>query len=765
MKLSSKMQLLAAVTIAVVGVSIAGNWRTGTLLDRRERSALELAEITAAKSDSSRIETLFMKILLDRSRAEVSGGNQMRLAELQESLRRHLASLKGGGIDLDAIREFKAVQDNADHLLEVVVGSAGQWIASSYAKSSNARADQDELLSRIVAGRQRCDESLDNISAILDARWKKLSTADRVAQLASAAKLDTVQVQQWLTDISATRAMDGMDDGFAMAETFAAHFGGVLADLAELNSEGIADLDELRATFTAYYEKGKWMAGEYIDGGPAKGNVAMAEFDAYAAAIGASMDILVENSSAMANEQGIVRAAKSRLVDTTMGLRDLYAMGKGTLIDPSMTRLPPGYEAAVLDRYSLIDSSLDQLGQSAKQLGITAELSELKAVREDAVSLCAESVPGWVALNGLLFNQLELEFAELQRTMGIAADDLAVSLEFFSNRSSEQDRQAQADLRSAMGRAGMASIALGAILLVSVFLLSRSISTAIRGISSLLERNSTRLEESSRQMANLSSNLAAGAHSQAQALNESETKVTSLLESMSESNRHVGEAEVVAGKNSQLAQGALAGMNAVMKRVEDASEACKELLDSVDAVDSASRDTAQVIQTIDSIAFKTNLLALNAAVEAARAGDAGRCFAVVAEEVSGLANQSTGAVQETSALIEAANGKTASSRFASQNVEKFLVAIADSASEFSGQMKEVAHGSSQQRSVLLQIVSDSELQNTSVGQISEELSMVSRIVEETVASAQVSASTSEDLNGQVHELSRLVAELRSMLDG
>ncbi len=95
-------------------------------------------------------------------------------------------------------------------------------------------------------------------------------------------KLDVVQVQQWLTDISATRAAAGLDDGFKEAEKYAGLFRKHTEELKVLHPENRREIEELQNSFEAFYDKGKWMAGQYIKGGPELGNKAMGEFDGFA---------------------------------------------------------------------------------------------------------------------------------------------------------------------------------------------------------------------------------------------------------------------------------------------------------------------------------------------------------------------------------------------------------------------------------------------------------------------------------------------------
>ena len=121
-------------------------------------------------------------------------------------------------------------------------------------------------------------------------------------------KLDVVQVQQFLTDVSATRGLDGLNDGFDKAKSFADRFAADLlsaSKLAEtLHVPAVSDaLGKLDGVFEPYYATGQKMAQAYVAQGPQGGNVLMGEFDATASEMGASVDAMlaaVETSSAEA---------------------------------------------------------------------------------------------------------------------------------------------------------------------------------------------------------------------------------------------------------------------------------------------------------------------------------------------------------------------------------------------------------------------------------------------------------------------------------
>jgi len=103
-------------------------------------------------------------------------------------------------------------------------------------------------------------------------------------------KLSVVQVQQWLTDISATRGRDGLNDGFDEAEANAKQFKTLIGELQALDSAQADRYQAMLPVFDAYYSTGKRMAKAYIDEGPDSGNKMMADFDKVAANMAAEVD-------------------------------------------------------------------------------------------------------------------------------------------------------------------------------------------------------------------------------------------------------------------------------------------------------------------------------------------------------------------------------------------------------------------------------------------------------------------------------------------
>jgi methyl-accepting chemotaxis protein len=180
----------------------------------------------------------------------------------------------------------------------------------------------------------------------------------------------------------------------------------------------------------------------------------------------------------------------------------------------------------------------------------------------------------------------------------------------------------------------------------------------------------------------------------------------------------------------------------VRNRVRSGAESMHELDDAMTRMTDSAKKTAQIVKRIDEIAFQTNLLALNAAVEAARAGDAGRGFAVVADEVRQLAIRAAEAAKETSSLIDQTVASTTASTAISRRVGEHLTAVQN-------EIDRVA-------TVVSEIASDCTFQRDQTGDIRTALEQVGRLTQDSAASAEESASASEQLSAQAAMMKELV---------
>jgi methyl-accepting chemotaxis protein len=174
-----------------------------------------------------------------------------------------------------------------------------------------------------------------------------------------------------------------------------------------------------------------------------------------------------------------------------------------------------------------------------------------------------------------------------------------------------------------------------------------------------------------------------------------------------------------------------------------------EVVETMAAIDTASRKVVDIIGVIDSIAFQTNILALNAAVEAARAGEQGRGFAVVAAEVRGLAQRSAAAAKEIKGLIGDASGKVGAGSALVQDAGRTMADVVASVRRVSDIVAEITAASAEQ--------------SLGIGQVNQAISQMDGTTQQNAALVEEAAAAAEGLHRQADLLVSLVGQFR--LDG
>lgn len=183
--------------------------------------------------------------------------------------------------------------------------------------------------------------------------------------------------------------------------------------------------------------------------------------------------------------------------------------------------------------------------------------------------------------------------------------------------------------------------------------------TQFRGLISEVNTSVVALNDATNQLATNVSVTTQGVQSQMAETDMVATAITEMVATVDEISKNTTD---TANKAELTNQNAISGQQGVEKTIEQIHQLSSNLLDSqqvITALESDSQSIGQVLEVIRGIAEQTNLLALNAAIEAARAGEQGRGFAVVADEVRSLASKTQDSTKEIESIISQFQGRTA----------------------------------------------------------------------------------------------------------
>lgn len=205
-----------------------------------------------------------------------------------------------------------------------------------------------------------------------------------------------------------------------------------------------------------------------------------------------------------------------------------------------------------------------------------------------------------------------------------------------------------------------------------------------------------------------------------------------------------------AGKGTQAVQDSIKGMNEIRDQIQETSKRIKRLGES-------SQEIGEIVELISDITEQTNVLALNAAIQAASAGDAGRGFTVVAEEVQRLAERSGEATKQIAAIVKTIQTDTQGAVSAMEESTRGVVEgakLSDAAGQALSEIGEV----SQNLANLIASISDAtRLQADSATGVAGKMQDILRVTEQTTAGTQKTATAVGELAGLATELKGSVA--------
>ena len=513
-------------------------------------------------------------------------------------------------------------------------------------------------------------------------------------------RANVIQVQQFLTDISATRAQDGLNDGFELAkeagDAFAIEVKKAEA-IAKRNDyqEVLIILKKLTANFEPYYATGQKMAKAYIADGPASGNQIMGDFDATSSAMQEECEKLVtfvenkvhtdvvtadehildlQNSNAT-TEKFVLISNVIAIVLSLLGAIYLYRL-LSRLFGNLQTDLSIFGEERYTDSLSLNPANKDEFGFVARTL---TEMKDklLKGKELEAQQATLKQQAEVARKEGMmqLAQSFEDRVQSIVQAVAAAATELSQTADLTitsTNRSQDMAREASASATQTAGN------------VESVASAAAELSSAVQEISSQLMRSNQLVADS-------------------------------------------------------------------VHKTQAADERAKSL--SI-----AAEKVKEVVGLISEIASQTNLLALNATIESARAGEAGKGFAVVASEVKNLATQTGNSIVDINKVIQEMSTATGEIAGALTDIRQSVTQISESSSGISSAVEEQAATTNEIMRNMQTAAQGTSQVNHSVSEISAASQQANNSSQEVAAAARELSVQAENLDKQVREF---LSEIRS----
>ena len=278
--------------------------------------------------------------------------------------------------------------------------------------------------------------------------------------------------------------------------------------------------------------------------------------------------------------------------------------------------------------------------------------------------------------------------------------------------------------------------------------------TLVKGINSATDQVTKATQETQA----ISNRLYEASQRQNREIQQASASVLNMAQSINEVAQSAAQSAKVA--NTQLAaaekggnavQNQISGMNEIRTQIQETSKRIKRLGES-------SLEIGEIVELISDITEQTNVLALNAAIQAASAGEAGRGFSVVAEEVQRLAERSGEATKQIEAIVKTIQADTQDAVAA---MEKSTVGVVEGAklSDAAGQaLTEIQSVSRELAELIGRISAQTQMQSTSVTEVTKGMQGILKITEETTEGT-------KQTNVSIGQLTKLAAELRSSVAG
>jgi methyl-accepting chemotaxis protein len=252
--------------------------------------------------------------------------------------------------------------------------------------------------------------------------------------------------------------------------------------------------------------------------------------------------------------------------------------------------------------------------------------------------------------------------------------------------------------------------------------------------------------------------MAAGANEQSAQASEVASANEQMTRTIFETTKNTTAAAEASKNAGRVAKEGGKVVEETIKGMIRISEVVKKSAETVQELGKSSNEIGEIIQVIDDIADQTNLLALNAAIEAARAGEQGRGFAVVADEVRKLAERTSKATQEITGMIKHIQKDTEGAVLSMQKGTKEVENGKLLAEKAGDSLREIIKGAEQVADIVTQVAAASEQQSRSSEQITQNIELITNVTQQSATGVRQIAHAAEELN-------QLTGNLQSLISG
>jgi twitching motility protein PilJ len=282
----------------------------------------------------------------------------------------------------------------------------------------------------------------------------------------------------------------------------------------------------------------------------------------------------------------------------------------------------------------------------------------------------------------------------------------------------------------------------------------------LRGLVGRVTKTAEEVTSASTQAQNISTNLLHATAQQANEIREASQAVLEMARAITEVSQSANESADVARQSVAAAeQGATAVQNAI-KGMDEIREQIQETSKRIKRLGESSQEIGEITELISDITEQTNVLALNAAIQAASAGEAGRGFSVVAEEVQRLAERSGEATKQIGALVRTIQTDTHDAVAAMEKSTQGVVEGAKLSDAAGTALSEIRAVSNRLAELIAEISTDAERQAKSANGVAENIQHILTATEQTQNGTQQTASSIQKLSMLAEELKNSVSRFR-----